>query len=202
MCCAELLSPAPLERAMPSRQPPIALPTPATLPDIEPGQLWLIELPGGTSAAAPQLSRILDRANVAIYDRSLAATVAAALPPGGYAEAADDPGDKSAARSVRLARDGWSVVRLVPAAPSHSERAGRVEGVVAALAATRVPGDLAVRVFAEGAAGLLELATTRLDRLAPLIAAHRRETRLTIVIGAVGAAAARLHAVAGNGLAG
>jgi hypothetical protein len=46
-----------------------------------------------------------------IYDRSLDAIVAQALPLGGYAEPAAET--KTVQRCVQFARDGWSVVRLI-----------------------------------------------------------------------------------------
>jgi hypothetical protein len=59
-----------------------------------------------------------------------------------------------------------------------------------------------VQVFAEAGGGICEQEETRLDRLAHLVATHPRNTRLTIVIAAQRGDAARVQAVAGNGLAG
>jgi len=185
---------------LPSR-PAIARRPAATLreiPVIEPGQLWLIEAPPDASPSSPARHAI-DGANVVIYDRALAETLAEALPLGTYAEAA---ADASAARCVRFVADGWSVARLVPARLSRRERAGLVRGLVDALTAAKAPGDLAVQVFAEAAEGICEHVETRLDHLVHLVATHPRDTRLTIVIAALGSAAARVQAVAGNGLAG
>jgi hypothetical protein len=99
------------------RDVPAALPP---LPDVVPGQLWLIEL----DAACPMpvaAHQVLDRANVVIYDRILGDMVAQGLPLGGYAEPALGA-EPAAARSVRFARDGWSVARLLPAGLSPRER--------------------------------------------------------------------------------
>src|SRR5262249_54472663 len=83
-----------------------------SLPEVAPGQLWLIEL----DAACPMpvaAHQVLDRANVVIYDRVLGDTVAQGLLLGGYAEPALGA-EPAAARSVHFARDGWSVARLLP----------------------------------------------------------------------------------------
>jgi hypothetical protein len=98
---------------------PRPVPAPAILPEIGPGQLWLIEL-SATQGEPSALRRAIERANVVIYDRVFADAVARALPLGGYAEpaaSADETGDPAAARAVRFACDGWSVVRLLPSRP-------------------------------------------------------------------------------------
>jgi hypothetical protein len=175
------------------------------LPDIAPGQLWLVELPTASGAPSTPASHAVDGANVVIYDRALAEWLAASLPLGTYAEpapAATGLGDAAASRCVRFARDGWSVARLLPARLPQRERARRVRDVVDELVAAKVSGALPVSVLAE-IGGVAERTDTRLDRLTDTVATYGRDARLTIVIGAFAAgAAARLHAVAANGLAG
>ena len=145
-----------------------------------------------------------------IYDRVFADAVARALPLGGYAEpaaSADEAGDPAAARAVRFACDGWSVVRLLLSRPTQRERIARVRRLVEELAATKAPGDVPVTVLGELGDGVCEPTETRLDRLDLVVVTYPRDARLTIVVGGAGGgiggdAAARLYAVAGNGLAG
>jgi hypothetical protein len=98
------------------------------LPVMRPGQLWLVELPAAAPEFAPLEHRALRNANVVIYDRALAPTVAHFLPLGGYAEpvaSSDGQRGAGAERCVRFARDGWSVARLFsPGFHSGGERSG------------------------------------------------------------------------------
>jgi len=183
----------------PCPDPPVSLPT---LPVVSAGQLWLVELSAGTEP--PSVARhALDGANVAIYDRTLADIVALALPLGSYAEPAPVRSDASAARSVHFARDGWSVVRLMPARLAARERTRRVQDIVDELAAAKVAGSLPVTIVTTSAEGVQERIEARFDDLASIVASHPRDTLLAVVIDAfAGAGAARLHAVAANGLAG
>ena len=57
-------------------------------PAVEPGQLWFIELPGTKADLSVIEYRALTTANLVIYDRPLAKTLATILPLGGYAEPA------------------------------------------------------------------------------------------------------------------
>jgi len=178
-----------------STRPPVAA---AALPEVAPGQIWLLELPGDRVAGAVELRRVLVQANVAIYDRAVGGLVAVTLPPGGYAEAADDSGDRAAERAVCLARDGWSVVRLSPAPASQRARAERARRLVAALADARNRAGAGARIYLDGA----EVESVPLDRLAQHIALVPREASPIVVIEPVGGAAARAQVVGGNGLAG
>ena len=197
MSIAEFISTAPRRQAIAPR--PAA--TLVKFPAIEPGQLWLIEAPLDAAPGAA-VRHALGGANVVMYDRALAGALSGALPLGTYAEAAADGlADASAARCVGFTGDGWSVVRLMAAGLQRRQRAGRVRALVDALIAAKAPSDLAVQVFAE-TAGICEHVETPLDRLAHLVATHPGETRLTIVVAAAGRNAARVHAVAANGLAG
>lgn len=177
---------------------------PAPLPDIVPGQVWLVEMPAIDGALSTPLRRVLEAVNVVIYDRGLAERLAKSLPLGSYAEpaAANRLGDAAASRSVRFARDGWSVVRLVPARPAQRERGRRVRNLVEELLAAKVAGGIAVSIMTD-TDGIADRVETRLDRLAEAVAAYPRDARLLIAIGAFDAGAApRLRAVAANGLAG
>ena len=194
MSIAELTSPTPLTRAAPVSAPP-----PLRFPSIQPGQIWLVE---PSASSGPCRHHAVDGANVVIYDRALSERMTQALPLGTYAEPAPALAAAAAARCVGFARDGWSVVRLFPARLPQRERTARVRSLVDALAASLVPGGLAVRVFAEAEDGICEAAATRLDDLARLVASYPRETRLTVVVDALDAGAAHPHAVAANGLAG
>jgi hypothetical protein len=187
--------------AEPVLRRPAPAPIPA-LPLVAPGQLWLIELsPDEPLSAAAR--RALDGANIVIYDRLLADTVALALPLGTYAEPAPARSDAAAARAVHFARDGWSVARLLPARLASRERTRRIQDIVDELAAAKVAGRLPVTILAAGPDGIEETVGARFDDLASIVASHSRDTRLAIVIDAfAGAGAARLHAVAANGLAG
>jgi hypothetical protein len=170
-------------------------------PVVTPGQLWLIELPVG-SALSAQAQHVLDGADVVIYDRELTDTVATALPLGTYAEPVAYS-DASPSRCVRFARDGWSVVRLLPAGLPRRERTRQVQDVVDELAAARVAGRLLVSILAESADGSENRFQTRFDDLASTVAYHPSDALLAIAIDAFGVATTtRLHAVGGNGLAG
>jgi hypothetical protein len=176
-------------------------PTVPRLPVIAPGQLWLVELAPGEAPPAP-VRHALDGANVVIYDRALTAALGDELPLGSYAEPASGS-EAAAARSVRFARDGWSVARLLPAALSPRERTRRVQDIVDELAAAKVPGRLPVAILADAADGIEERIEARFDDLTAIVASFPRATRLAIVIDAFAAGVAtRLHAVAANGLAG
>jgi hypothetical protein len=200
---AEPLSRTTIGRARPA---PLTMVAPPVFPDIEPGQLWLIELPAAKAMPSEMLCRTLARANVVIYDRSLAAATAALLPIGGYAEpaAAVEGGvDPAAERCVRFARDGWSVARLLSPRPPRRQRGEQVRRLAAALDAARIPAALRVTVWAETPEAPAEPIETRLGDLPEAVLAQPRDTRLTIVIDALDSGAAtRLHAVAANGLAG
>lgn len=188
-----------LPRALRRRPLPASIPT---LPRVAPGQLWLIELsPGGPLSAAAR--RALDGVNVVSYDRALADTVSLALPLGTYAEPAPAKSDAAAARAVHFARDGWSVARLLEARLGSGERTRLIQDIVDELATARIAGRLPVTIVTDGSDGVVEQIEARFDDIASIVASHPRDTRLAIVIDAFsGAAAARLHAVAANGLAG
>ncbi|HVC52168.1 MAG TPA: hypothetical protein VND87_09115 [Stellaceae bacterium] len=127
----------------------------ASLPAIGPGQIWLVELHPDRPASSVE-RRVLEAANVIIYDRTLAATVAEILPLGLYAEpappAAEAPDAAMIDRCVRFARDGWSVVRAVVAGTRAPNREARQHAFAARLRTERIGGEPAMRVFT-GAGG-------------------------------------------------
>lgn len=172
------------------------------MPEVTSGQLWLVELPAG-SPPGGTARHVFDGANVVIYDRALADTVALGLPLGTYAEPAPAKSDAAAARAVQFARDGWSVVRVLQPRAGQRERTRRVQDIVDELAAAKIAGQLPVTILTHSPDGTDERIDARFDDLASIVAAHPRDTLLAIVIDAFGdAGAARLHAVAANGLAG
>ena len=185
--------------ATPLRQ--LLTPSLPALPAVAPGQLWFVELPE-TGVPPVSARHVLDAANVVIYDRALTDTVAAGLPLGSYAEPASSP-NGAAARSVRFARDGWSVARLLPARLLPRERARRVQEIASELTAGNTARRLAVTIFAEDVNGIEERIETRLDDLAVIVSHYPRDTRLTIIVDALaGGAAWPALAGAANGLAG
>jgi hypothetical protein len=202
---SEIILAEPPATALRRQREPAALPT---LPDVAPGQLWLVEASAVDGAPSAPARHAVDGANVVIYDRALAPLLADMLPFGSYAEpapvgegAGDGSGDAAAARCVRFARDGWSVARLLPSRLPRRERAARVRAFVDELAAAKAPGGLRVTVLAEAADGICERADASLDGLGDIVSTYPRDSRLTIVIEAFGDRVA-VYAVAANGLAG
>lgn len=173
------------------------------LPTVHAGQLWLVELPTAERKFSPFEFRALTTANVVIYDRALASTVARALPLGGYAEpapASEPASDLAWERCLRFARDGWSVVRLV-----HPQgRVQRIQHLSKRLRAAKGPASLPVSVFANTGAGY-ERSEAELDGLGDIISSYslKQTLALTIIIDTPGAGVApRLSVVSSNGLAG
>ncbi|TMK07211.1 MAG: hypothetical protein E6G72_15740, partial [Alphaproteobacteria bacterium] len=95
------------------------------LPDVLPGQIWLVEHSAGMPLS-PLDRAVLAAANVVLYDRALASLVAQLLPLGAYAEPL--PGVEPATgpaimpRALDFAAEGWSVVQLVAAGPAWRAR--------------------------------------------------------------------------------
>jgi hypothetical protein len=179
------------------------------LPVIQPGQLWLVELPASAPEFSPLEYRALSAANVVIYDRALAPTVARLLPLGGYAEPVAPRDGQSGAgseRCVRFVRDGWSVARLFhPGFQSGWGRLDKIRQLSDRLLTLEMPGDLAVQVFVSVGRGRYERNETQLCRLDAIIAAYasERSSTFTIVLDATDAGAAPRYSVASaNGLAG
>jgi hypothetical protein len=175
-----------------------------TLPAIEPGQLWLVEIcpDRGLSTAERHL---LGSANVILYDRSLSAEVAAILPLGGYAEpappAAALPDATVIERCTRFALDGWSVVRLIDASQTRPSREARLRAVAERLRAGGAGGQLPVRIFADAGSRAFVEDPIRLATFDPDAVGTRNE-RLIVVFNATALGRAPTSPIAANGLAG
>ena len=176
------------------------------LSDVEPGQLWFVELPPGAEPS-PLERRALTTANVVLYDRTLADTVAALLPLGAYAEPAvpastllDNPSD----RSLHFVLDGWSVTRLIDAAGTPlRQRVDQIQGLSRRLLGARSPNQLPVILFAGEDGGCLRQTEAHLGTLGATIAECHPASRLTLFFGAVRTRSAGILSFASsNGLAG
>jgi hypothetical protein len=175
-------------------------PTDARLPAIEPGQLWFVELPVSEAHPISLGHRALTTANVVIFDHVLRATVAKILPLGSYAEpAASSDSEWALERSLRLAREGWSVIRLVEAGLSSSQRIRWIRRLSERLIAANVPAGLPVSLFASGSDGTCREAEADLGGV---LDACDIEKHQTIIFGALGTGAPCLQAALSNGLAG
>jgi hypothetical protein len=180
--------------------------TASEIPDVEPGQLWFVELPAGAELS-PLETRALTSANVVIYDRTLADAVAATLPLGAYAEPAvsivSKP-DRSLERCLHFALDGWSVVRLIDSAdlPRH-QRSQQIRRLSQRLLAARSSRDLPILLLAREDDGTLWETEAFLGTLTTAIDECDFDDRLTLVFGAVGARSVPSFSIASaNGLAG
>jgi hypothetical protein len=173
------------------------------LPTLRPGQLWYVELPSTEPAFSPLEYQALTTANVVIYDRALATTVARLMPIGGYAEPATPRGDASDGfdRCIRFARDGWSVARLIHSSRRRVDIVGQLTERLLRVAA---PPARSASVFANTGSGY-ENIEAELDQLGGIVDAWRfsRSPTLTIVFGAIGTgSASRFSVASANGLAG
>jgi len=114
---------------------------------VQPGQLWLIEIPPVDPELTPLEYRVLAAADLVIYDRALASTIAKFLHLCGYTEPAG-PGEAVSERCVRLVTDGWSVARLIiPPGPWGRERSDQVRRSADWPPAFKAPADLQVLAF-------------------------------------------------------
>ena len=176
---------------------------PFPLPNVDPGQIWLIE--HDPSAAFGALDRtVLSHANVVLYDRALAALVEQALPIGAYAEPlpATVPlaGPAIAARALEFAIGGWSVVQLVAAGPAWR---ARLPVLPPALLQAQRSGALPVRVIVKTASDRHRELDASLDDIAELVRESGDDELLTLAFGPfVARQAAQAHAFTANGLAG
>jgi siroheme synthase len=173
------------------------------LPNIEPGQIWLIEHDPGEPFCRFD-GAVLGQANVVLYDRALAPLVAQALPIGAYAEplpgAAPAAGPAIAPRALDFAAEGWIVVQLVAASP-----AWRVRLPIAppALSQARRDGALPVRVITKAAGDRHHEVEASLGDLAELVREAGADERLSIVFGPFLAHyPSQARAFTANGLAG
>jgi hypothetical protein len=181
----------------------------AELPLVRPGQLWLVELPATAPELAPLEYRAVSNANVVIYDRALAPTVAGLLPLGGYAEpvaSSDGQSGAGSERCVRFVRDGWSVARLFyPGFLSGRERLDKIRQLSHRLLTIGTPPDLSVQIFLSKGDGRYERNETQLYGLDAIIAAHAsvRYSTFTVVIDVTDTGGTPRSCVASaNGLAG
>jgi hypothetical protein len=181
--------------------------TASEIPDVEPGQLWFVELPAGAELSLLE-RRALTSANVVIYDRTLADAVAAFLPLGAYAEPAvptDPLPDQSLDRCLRFVLDGWSVVRLIDSTelPRH-RRVEQIRRLSERLVAAQSPSDQPILMLvATEDDSTLWKTDVRLGALGAAIADCSFDDRLALVFAAVGARSAPSFSIASaNGLAG
>jgi hypothetical protein len=173
------------------------------LPTLQAGQLWYVELPSTEFAFSPLEYQALTTANLVIYDRALATTVARLMPIGGYAEPATPRGDASDGfdRCIRFARDGWSVARLVH--PGR-RRVDMVRQLTERLLRVAAPAALSASIFANTGSGY-ENSDAVLDELVDMVNARSLliSPTVTIVFGAIDTRSAPRFSVAStNGLAG
>lgn len=168
-------------------------------PTLKPGQIWLVGYP---IASRPSLLDwgALAGADIVLYDRALGPLIGDRLPPGSYAEplSAGNEDTIPAARALKLASEGWSVVQLVRACRSWRQRlrkagAAWVPSVRAGVPTVRLiaPADH----FCGQEVCPFEF-SERVD-VAP------ENALLTLIVGPIaGATAAASSAVIANGLAG
>jgi hypothetical protein len=194
---------------------------PVAGPGAGPGRLYLIEHRGDELALSAAERAALAGANIIVYERSLAALIAAVLPLGGYAEPAPAAGPAFEGpmfeRVLKFALDGWSVVQLIERRPG-AERARWTRDATEQLANAGVSIDTPVRVLVESASGRPLSIETRL-RSADAVIADRLHPNgvmpdgvmpdgvmpdgVMIVFGPIGPGPApQLYAFAANGLAG
>jgi hypothetical protein len=120
---------------------------PVHLPELEAGQIWVIEI-SPTDELSTLRRAIMTTANVIIYDRSLEAIVADTLPLGRYAE----PEAQTVKRCVQLARDGWSVIRLLDRQTSPIRRTAHLRELARCWQGAATTGESAV-FFSAGNGG-------------------------------------------------
>jgi hypothetical protein len=170
---------------------------------LEPGQIWLIEIPvtGGLSA----LDRdVLCRADAVLYEGALAPLIADVLLANSYAEplsAEVEEGPPAiSSRALKLASDGWSVVQLIQ--PCHQWRQ-RLRGLAGQLVQLNGTGNLAIRLIAKTAAAPFQIREARLCDLPELVDGADEDEPLTAIIGPLAAGASTAaYGFTANGLAG
>jgi hypothetical protein len=176
----------------------------AALPTVGPSQLWYVELPSAEREFSPLEYQVLTTANVVIYDRALASTVAKFRPMGGYAEPAAPSNlasDLALERCARFARDGWSVARLVD---RDRERVARIPQLSEWLQPVKSPVGLPVELFVN-TGGRYGRNTVEISELGDIINCVSLGQTITLVIrfsGIDAGAAPRFSVASANGLAG
>ena len=125
----------------------------------------------------PKSSRLeyhaLTSANVVIYDRTLAGSVAEVLPLGAYAEPAGSSDYEEEAfetapweRVLRFVRDGWSVARIArPGLLSGRQGVSTLRQLARRLSSLNMANGPAVSVFANRGGGVYEETATWLTDL-------------------------------------
>ena len=202
----------PSEAALPKRRASRAVELLA-LPTVRPGQLWFVELPVSEPRLAPLEHRVLTSANVIIYDRALAGTVAGILPLGGYAEPALSIGgaaDHVLERCLRFARDGWSVARLLdpqvkPDKSSERIQIDRIRQLSEQLLSRETLANLPVAIFVNEGGVIYKKSGIELGELRDILDFGGAEHPLALMIafGAIDTEAIpRFSIVSANGLAG
>ena len=175
------------------------------LPTIAPGQLWLVEVSPVAAELQPFELDAFNSANVVIYDRELTQFVSESLPLGSYAEpaAAYRPFDKAEfERTLRLALDGWSVLRLLGGKIGASDRADRVSRIAARLCAAGIAAELPVQLVSDKA-GAHDTKAVALGDLADATGTYDFSRRVAVVFGTRhNGAGEPSHRVVDNGLAG
>ena len=180
---------------------------PSELPVMRAGQLWLVECPAAAPEFAPLEHRALRGANVVIYDRALAPTVARLLPLGGYAEPVVSGDGHSGAdpivASVSSATAGAWLDCSIPAfgpAGSGSTKSGSYR--IACSASRRSP-ICQVQIFVSRGQGRYERKETQLSRLDAILARYVPSSTFTIVLDMTDIGVApRFSVASANGLAG
>jgi hypothetical protein len=171
-------------------------------PDLQPGQIWLIERP--VAGGSPALDNgALAGADVVLYDCGLASLITDLLPRGSYAEplptAIDEDAPAISARALRLALDGWSVVQLVQTCRSWRRRLRVVADKSGWPAGS---GNLTIQLIAKTSRSTRSR-DARLRELRELIDGSADDELLTLIVGPLPAQpSAGTYAVAANGLAG
>jgi hypothetical protein len=173
------------------------------LPNILPGQIWVIE----HDPAAPLCrldSAAIGQANVVLYDRALAPLIAQVLPVGAYAEPlsgmAPAAGPAIVPRALDFATEGWSVVQLVSATPAWR---ARLAIAPSGLTTAQRSGALPARVLIKTAGERHREIEASLGDVADLIRETGVDERLSIVFGPLVAhQPMQARAFTANGLAG
>jgi hypothetical protein len=178
----------------------------AAAPAAGPGRLYLIERCGGELGLTAAEQQALVSANIIVYERPLAALVAAVLPFGGYAEPAPEASQAQNRpvfeRCLKFALDGWSVVQLMERRP-RAERARWIEDAAGQLMAAGVSSDLPVLVLVDAACGGPLSIETKLGSAHAVIDDRLLPGGVMMVLGPiVRGPAPQVYAFAANGLAG
>ena len=176
--------------------PTAARDEPVHLPELEAGQIWVIEI-SPTDELSMLHRVIMTTGNVIIYDRSLEAFVAQALSLGGYAEPEAEA--KTIQRCVQFARDGWSVVRLLDRQTSAIRRIAHLQELAQCWQRAATTGKSAIFLSTGNGEGARRITPAGdIDRE---LAATIDQGNLTVVFTATGAVPTSA-ATPANGLAG